>query len=167
MRTVTLALLLLSGMAHANETGPTLLAPFKQELKQALMAGLEQGPEAALMVCQRQAPAIARRHSVDGVLMGRSSDKLRNPLNQPPDWVVPILSQFQSGDLSAVTVALDAHTQGYAEPIMVAPPCLVCHGSAISPQVQALLDERYPEDQATGYEPGQWRGAFWVSYPTD
>ncbi|MBY5921191.1 DUF3365 domain-containing protein [Ferrimonas balearica] len=167
MRIFTLTLLLLSGVAHANETGQTLLAPFKQELKQALMAGLEQGPQAALTVCQQQAPEIAQRHSVNGVLMGRSSDKLRNPNNQPPDWVAPILKQFQSGDLSVVTVALDPQTQGYVEPIMIGPPCLTCHGENIAPEIQQSLAEYYPSDQATGYQLGQWRGAFWVSYPTE
>ena len=38
--------------------------------------------------------------------------------------------------------------------------CLGCHGSALSAEVQKVLDERYPEDQAKGYKVGQIRGAF-------
>ncbi|MBY6018334.1 DUF3365 domain-containing protein [Halomonas denitrificans] len=165
MRALSILLVLFSSTAFSNDTATTLLKPFKKELKQALMAGLQQGPESAVQVCQQQAPALAQRFSVNGVEMGRTSDKLRNPANTAPEWVVPILKQFQSGDLTPVTVALDANTEGYAEPIMVGPPCLTCHGNQITPPVQQALNEAYPDDHAIGYELGQWRGLFWVSYP--
>jgi hypothetical protein len=48
---------------------------------------------------------------------------------------------------------------------MVASPCLACHGDpeAIDPQVKRLLAERYPDDTAVGYKPGDLRGAVSVS----
>ncbi|MBY6186762.1 DUF3365 domain-containing protein [Marinobacter hydrocarbonoclasticus] len=159
--------LLLCSAAEANEAGQQWLAPFKSDLKQALMAGLAQGPEHALSVCRSQAPELARRYSVDGVRMGRSSDKLRNPQNAPPEWVIPVMQQYRSGDLAPVTVALNPERMGYVEPIMIAPPCLQCHGTHLSPSIEQALAEHYPEDQATGYQPGQWRGVFWLEYPTE
>ena len=54
---------------------------------------------------------------------------------------------------------------GYVEPIMVQPMCLVCHGEALQPGVAAQIDERYPEDRATGFKAGDFRGVFWVEFP--
>lgn len=65
--------------AAARAHGATLLAPFKQQMKAALQAGMERGPVDSITVCSGQAPAIARALSVDGVVMGRSSHRLRNP----------------------------------------------------------------------------------------
>jgi hypothetical protein len=42
---------------------------------------------------------------------------------------------------------------------------MACHGpqESMSPELQKLLKERYPSDQATGYAAGQWRGLIRVS----
>ena len=66
--------------------GQALLAPFKQDLKAALMKGMESGPAGAIEACRTEAPGIADALSIDGVRMGRSSHRLRNPANVPPDW---------------------------------------------------------------------------------
>jgi hypothetical protein len=44
---------------------------------------------------------------------------------------------------------------------------LACHGpeEALQPEVRAALDQRYPEDRATGYAAGDLRGAFWAEVP--
>ena len=42
--------------------------------------------------------------------------------------------------------------------------CLACHGAPeqIPAEVAAILAERYPDDQATGYAVGDLRGALWA-----
>jgi hypothetical protein len=52
---------------------------------------------------------------------------------------------------------------------MVAPMCVACHGPAdrLDPDVQAILLERYPDDQATGYEPGDLRGVVRATVPAE
>ncbi len=146
--------------------GAALLKPFKSELMQALSAGMQDGPAAAIDVCSRQAPAIARTLSVGGVRMGRSSHKLRNPDNVPPDWLAPVLADYASGAaaLEPRTVDLGAGRHGYAEPIITQPMCLTCHGTDIDAGVQAQLAEDYPGDQATGFAAGDLRGVFWVEF---
>jgi len=42
--------------------------------------------------------------------------------------------------------------------------CLACHGESLSQELQAVLHERYPEDQATGFKEGDIRGAFSLIY---
>ncbi len=166
-----MALLLATTTSHSQETetldrGAALLAPFKKELQQALKSGLADGPVEAIEVCKVKAPGIAEALSVEGIRMGRSSHKLRNPDNAAPDWLVPLIDGYASGgkDLVPQTVALDHGRTGYAEPIIVQPVCLTCHGAELDAAVAAQIAALYPEDQATGFNAGDFRGVFWVEF---
>jgi hypothetical protein len=147
--------------------GAELLAPFKQNLKAALVAGMEAGPAAAISACSVEAPKIAESLSVKSVVMGRSSHKLRNPENASPDWLAPILRGYADGsaDLVPVATAIDDGRMGYVEPIMMQSMCLTCHGESLPADVAAKISESYPEDQATGFKAGDFRGVFWVEFP--
>lgn len=176
---MTIRLILVTGIALAvaavnadsttpAERGAALLAPFKTGLKTALVQGMQQGPDAAIEICSDEAPNIARGLSTDGVAMGRSSHKLRNPANAAPDWVAPILAAYAAGQKrEPVAVEYEDGRFGYVEPIMVQPLCVTCHGENLSPDVAATISELYPEDQATGFSAGDFRGVFWVSFPAD
>lgn len=146
--------------------GAALLAPFKQDLKSALISGMESGPVAAISACRTEAPLIASGLSIDGVVMGRSSHKLRNPENVAPEWAVPLLDGYVAGRQSGpVAVELADDRFGYVEPIMVQPMCLNCHGAQLHTDIAATIDELYPDDQATGFNSGDFRGVFWVEFP--
>jgi hypothetical protein len=145
--------------------GAALLGPFKLNLMQAFSTGMQNGPVSAISVCSDDAPGIAASLSVDGVRMGRSSHKLRNSDNAPPEWLVPVLESYVSGAaLDPQVVELADGRHGYAEPIMMQGMCLVCHGSNIEPGVAASTAELYPDDQATGFAEGDFRGVFWVEF---
>jgi hypothetical protein len=165
-----LTLIALAVVAQAGDDpaahGASLLAPFKAELKSALMAGMEEGPATAIEVCSQDAPGIAAKLSVDGVLMGRSSHKLRNPDNAAPEWLAPIIDVYASreGELEPVVVKLDDGRHGYAEPIRVQPLCLTCHGKVVHADVADRIEALYPDDEATGFSEGDFRGVFWVSF---
>jgi len=153
----------------APETGrgAELLKPLKKELQGALSAGLSQGPDEAIGVCKTKAPEIAESLSTDGVRMGRTSHKLRNPSNTAPEWVGPILAAYLSDPASRQPreVALRDGRIGYAEPIMIKSVCLTCHGERVRAEVAAKIAEHYPKDKATGFKTGDLRGLFWVEYP--
>ncbi len=55
----------------------------------------------------------------------------------------------------------------FMKAIPVQDQCLVCHGDKnnLQPEVKALLNERYPHDQATGYKVGDLRGAVSIKRP--
>ena len=146
--------------------GAELLAPFKADLKSALVQGMVSGPAEAVAVCREQAPQIAAALSVDGVSMGRSSHRLRNPANAPQDWLAPIITGFADGTrvLAPQLVDIGDGRTGYAEPIVVQPLCLTCHGTDLEPQLAARIAELYPDDAATGFAAGDFRGVFWVEY---
>jgi len=151
----------------ANESGAKVLAPFKRDLMQALKTGLAQGPAEAISACRVRAPEIAGSLSQGGMRVGRASDRLRNPANQTPAWVRPLLAGYRDrpADRAPKSVALPKGRSGYVEPIVVKPLCLTCHGEALAPQVTERLRALYPEDRATGYREGDLRGVFWVELP--
>ncbi len=172
-RALLLVLAFAAFTTHAQDAelahGADLLAPFKQDLQQALKSGLAEGPDTAIQVCRVKAPGIADALSVNGVRMGRSSHKLRNPGNTAPDWVSPIMQSYLDDASSRAprVVKLADDRRGYVEPIMVQPLCLTCHGSQLAPHVAEQIADLYPEDKATGFEAGDLRGVFWVEFPAD
>jgi protein tyrosine phosphatase (PTP) superfamily phosphohydrolase (DUF442 family) len=127
--------------------------------------GPEGGAAGAIGVCKDQAPKIAQTVAREkGVMIGRTSAKLRNPANAAPSWAVAVLNdQPAEQRLAANTDG----SLGVTLPITLAANCLACHGSpdTIDPAVRAALAASYPKDQATSFKEGDLRGWFWVEVP--
>lgn len=146
-----------------------------EALKKGLMGKLknqiaEGGPVSAIHLCHDEAQAItARMAGEQGITMGRTSHKLRNPANAPRDWVAAYVEASAGKKADAVdSMAVDLGDRvGIIRPIGTMGLCLNCHGARemLSPQVKAALAEKYPEDQATGFAVGDVRGLFWVEVP--
>lgn len=168
-------LLLLPGALSASQTDTALplqqatrlIEQFESQLKSHLMAGLQQGPVQAIAICREQAPDIARQLSTNGITIGRTSHKLRNPGNATPAWVAPLLERYQQLSKPAAPshVILDNGDVGYVKPIYIKPPCLTCHGQHLSPELNQQLQTLYPKDAASGFSTGDFRGLFWVRLP--
>jgi hypothetical protein len=152
-----------------KEAGAEAVLPFKKSLKQALVAGLEDGPIEAVSACRLEAPKLAEVQSRGGVKVGRASLKLRNPSNAPKSWMQPFLEVYETDPESREpgVVLIDDKTVGYVEPIFVQPLCVTCHGGELGSDLKAKLGELYPADQATGYAAGDFRGVFWAELPRD
>ena len=152
----------------SESRGAELLMPFKQQLKKALLEGLAEGPDTAVTACKIEAPRIAAALSVHGVKLGRSSHRLRNPNNTPPDWVKPVLVDYvaAAGGLEPRSLSLPDNRVGYVEPILTQPLCLTCHGDVQDPSLVERIRAEYPQDRATGFAAGELRGVFWVEYPS-
>jgi hypothetical protein len=101
-----------------------------------------------------------------GVVVGRTSARLRNPRNAPPAWARAYVEQTEGRRFAAVpAVAFDLGDRvGLLRPIEVRARCLACHAArgALSPRVRAWLDRAYPEDRAVGYTRGELRGFWWA-----
>jgi hypothetical protein len=150
--------------AEDIERAQTAIGSLKKELQTALREGLREGPENAIEVCQIKAPGISKRLTGDGITVGRTSHRLRNPENAPEPWVEPLLDEYASavGEGTWRAVRLDDGSVGYVEPIYVRPVCLKCHGGDLSEAVAGRINTLYPHDEATGFESGDFRGLFWV-----
>ncbi|PJA77081.1 hypothetical protein CO151_00600 [bacterium CG_4_9_14_3_um_filter_65_15] len=144
----------------------------KTALKQAMQDG---GPVAALEVCNVQAPAIAAAiDEREGITVGRTSLKWRNPDNAPDAWERGVLEKFaadKSGGASTLDLETWAVVPGpdggrdfrYMKAIPTLSLCLKCHGADVAPDVAEKIRTLYPADHATGYGLGDLRGAFSVS----
>lgn len=179
------AVLLAAGSAQAEqaanpnaEEAKALVKEFattlQGELQTAMKAG---GPTNAIDVCKVRAPAIAADLAGrSGWEVGRTSLRVRNQaMNLPDDWETGVLKAFE--ERKAAGEPLDTMAFGevveseggkrfrFMKAIPTAEVCLACHGSAITPEVTATLDEQYPGDQARGFALGDIRGAFSLSKP--
>jgi len=168
--TVLLVLFSTSGTTPDDQAwldrGAEVLAPFKQQLKGELMEGMKKGTANAIDVCSLRAPEIAKSVGSEQITVGRTSHRLRNPENAPRAWVKPLLDAYVANpnDLSPRVVHLESGRVGYVEPITVGPMCLTCHGTSINETTQAAITAKYPDDQAAGFENGDFRGLFWVEF---
>lgn len=144
--------------AAQRDLGRELMA----ELGAAMDAG---GPTAAIEACRQ----VARQRTVEvgerhGLRLGRTSKQLRNPANTAPAWARELVVSERTE--ATLLVSPDGRL-GVLEPIRLQPQCEMCHGrpSAIAEEVQTILAETYPEDQATGFAAGDLRGWFWFEVP--
>jgi hypothetical protein len=151
--------------ADAAQRAQESLGPFKKQLMGALTEALAESPVRAIEVCSVRAPAIAEAVAQEGLTMGRSSHRLRNPSNAAPEWAAPMLEAWVDQPANALprAVWIDDDTIGYVEPIYTGAMCLTCHGEAIADSVAARIDELYAADEARGFREGDFRGIFWVT----
>ena len=134
-----------------------------QQLKAELTAAIAQGgPASGIRVCKDRAPSIAQAVGKQhGVAIGRTSFRLRNPVNRVPSW-----AQASVQARSSEPEFFESARGGFAAlfPIRLAGQCVVCHGQpeSFGSDLRAALGKRYPEDRATGFKEGDLRGWFWV-----
>ena len=159
-----------AAIAEAKVTTKAFGGTLKAELIAAMKAG---GPVNALEVCNAEAmpitAKIAEEHNAD---VFRVSLKNRNPENMANDWQQKVLRGFDERAASGEDIAtmasvdvvdIDGKKQlRFMKALPTEGACLACHGQQIGADVQAKLDEFYPEDKATGYSLGEVRGAIVV-----
>jgi hypothetical protein len=158
---------------QSRKLAQQLGAELKGELGRAMSEG---GPMAAISACRIRAPEIAAGLSArSGAVVGRTALRVRNPANAPDDLQRAVLEQFAdelaSGQFEGpLEAAFEINRGGrverrYMRAIPTDAMCLACHGSVLAPELAALIKQDYPSDQATGFELGQLRGAFSITWP--
>ena len=152
-----------------------LVIDFQGSLKGELQAAIKDGgPSNAISVCSVRAPQIASDLSdPDGWSVGRTSHRTRNPDNAPDDWEAKVLEEFRQRAMAGeglermekaeLMKSDEGHLYRYMKAIPVGKVCLTCHGSNVAPALKAQIKAYYPEDQATGFELGELRGAFTIT----
>jgi len=152
---------------QARSAAASLGSALMPELNRALTGD---GPIAAVEVCNVRAPQIAAGINRPGLEIGRTALRVRNAANAPDEWERETLRHFKArladgadpASLEAWTTAtVDGRKLGrWMKAIPTAPLCITCHGETIAPELARTIEQLYPEDQATGFEVGQLRGAF-------
>jgi hypothetical protein len=190
MRAAVLLLLLAGAGATAAQTlapphptvDPEVIARsdaladrFQQRLQTALRAAIaEQGLPGAVFVCSTLAPAIAAEESAaSGASISRIAAHNRNPAARVPRDVRKHYAALAAQPVEAGKPAVRVWRSGsgrsagitYLRAIpMMGQPCLSCHGTDIDPAVAARIAKLYPKDKATGFMPGELRGAMLVRW---
>jgi Protein of unknown function (DUF3365) len=139
-------------------------AALQRELKRKLAEG---GPTFAANSCHINVQGLVQHLGLrEGIVAGRTSDRLRNPLNKPRPWAAALV-QANAGrnvrDVDGFVVDL-GNVVGVLRPIAEQRMCSACHGAQrqIDPAVRAAIARRFPFDRATGFNEGEIRGWFWV-----
>ncbi len=156
--------------------------PVAQEYGMALQAQLaaafaEGGPMQGVEVCHAVAPQIAaERSAASGAQVSRVSDRNRNPDGRVTDDIAPHYARLAGQPMVDGQPAETVWRSGEGEMARVnylraipmqEQPCSTCHGTDVDPALAVRIAELYPDDLATGFEPGDLRGALLVSWPAE
>ena len=160
------------------EIGSASASALLKHLKSHLMEALEGNePGAALEFCTIEAMSLTKeveKDLPDGVKIKRTSLKFRNHENAPDSIDHDVLEMFaraveENGELPehSVQYVESDREYRYYQPLLIGKLCLNCHGhqDQMDWEVIASLKENYPQDMATGYQVGDFRGLVRVSIP--
>lgn len=145
----------------------------QEALQKALISAMQtKGISGAVEICNERALPLTAEVSRDhGLSVRRTALRVRNPVNLPSSWEMEQLLAFEKRvSLGESLQSMEASTEEaghlhYMKAIPVGNACLLCHGSQIDTGLYATIRKLYPEDQATGFNEGQLRGAFSLKVP--
>lgn len=153
------------GAAAADQLSKTLIGHLTAAVDSGGLAG-------AIDFCSTQALTLTAQAagSMQGVDIKRTTTRVRNPANAPDSLEAEALAWFESQLASTGALPKEwLQTEGqealrYYRPLVANDMCVRCHGpvATLVPEVVAALAERYPQDQATEYAPGDFRGLIRV-----
>lgn len=146
---------------------------FMESLKTILVKEMQtNGIVAAVSVCSDTAQLLTNNYGIKkGIYIKRVSFKNRNENDAPNKIETEALKMFeelkQKGGLKETTEYFKTTEENgvtsviYLKPILVQAPCLSCHGplDQIGPDVKQILQTKYPNDKAIGYQLDDLRGA--------
>jgi hypothetical protein len=144
-------------------------------LQSELMAAIEKkGVMGAITICNERALKLTdslTQNLARVTKIKRSSLKSRNPLNEPDSYEQEALMYYNADSKRMKEVYFQkiidesgTHFR-YYKPLTIKPLCVYCHGPAdkLAPDLAGKLKEFYPDDKATGYKIGDFRGVVRVS----
>lgn len=152
------------GMAASSLLRSTLTGKMKKELK-------KENKDLMVDFCANQAQDITKGVNnllPEGVSVKRIALKNRNELNRVDKIDIPHIKELEkraekSKKPESLYKLLETK-EGYVmyRPISVRKKCLTCHGdkSKMNSVIKAKIEKKYPDDQAFGFNVGDFRGVF-------
>ncbi|MCO6490668.1 MAG: DUF3365 domain-containing protein [Phaeodactylibacter sp.] len=153
----------------AEVTGATFAA-LSGTLREALQ---REGVAGAVKYCNLAAyplvDSLSRMYDAD---IRRTSLRVRNPKDKPTEAELAVLKAYHANReagaplLPGVERAGSSSVAFYA-PILIQEACLQCHGKlgeTLLEEDYAVIRELYPGDEATGYQAGDLRGMWSVTF---
>jgi hypothetical protein len=158
----------------AKEEGNRITMETQHLLGSTLKSKIQQaGIPEALEYCNLNAyPLVDSMQMKYHAIIRRASMDTRNPLDKPAEDEKIIIEDYQSnlkeGKTPEIYVKVKENEVHYARPILLTDAvCLKCHGTVgenISPEHYRIIQNLYPEDQATGHSLGDLRGIWSVKF---
>jgi hypothetical protein len=122
------------------------------------------GPAATVEFCNTHASRLVDSLSIaHNANISRISAKNRNPENAPDKFESRLLASMEQNNIADTLVG----TVYYKSIKIGMQPCLKCHGipeEQINGKTLSTLQSLYPNDKATGYKLGDFRGAWKVKF---
>ena len=161
-----------------QEIGAEASQKLLKNLQAALMEAMQEGGAVnAITVCKDTAQILTGEISEslgEGISIKRTSVKYRNPANAPDAMEKSVLERYAiaaaRGEELPPFILQKFRNDGdwvyrYCKPLKVMQLCTNCHGaeSQIDPEVKTVIEAKYPQDRATGYETGDFRGVVSVT----
>lgn len=156
-------------LADGQQIAGATFTTLSSQLKAAMGEG---GVQQAVAYCQLAAHPITDSLSeVYQANIRRITDRPRNPQNTASAAEVELMEAYkkqlaQEEKIAPQVVTVDGQTRFYA-PIVLMDLCQKCHGTVgetIQAEDYAFIQERYPQDQATGYKSGDLRGLWQITF---
>ncbi len=145
-------------------------AELSGQLSQAIEEG---GVPNAIKYCNVVAyPLVDSLSQVHDAVIRRTSLKVRNPKDAPTEAEKVMLQTYHeragAGEEPKPHVKqLEEGRIAFYAPIKIQPLCLNCHGKVgkdVKQEHYDLIKQLYPEDEATGYELGELRGMWSITF---
>lgn len=148
-------------------------------LSSHLKANLQKkGVEGAVAYCHLNAyPLVDSLSRAYGAQIRRTSLKVRNPQDAPDAYEQKALAKAAAAHEKGERISpwierlpAENSAQGevaYYAPIYTLPLCLKCHGTpgeTLAESDYAIIKKYYPDDQAIGYQAGDWRGLWSIRF---
>lgn len=138
-------------------------------LANVMQATRERGTGHAVAFCNERALALTDSLALKfNCRIQRISDKYRNPANKPREKEAALLLKLSTLNPLVPVIFNEDSALVYYKPIRVAmPACLSCHGTAgkdILPGTLEVIRQKYPDDLATGYKEGDFRGLWKITF---
>jgi len=163
----------------ALQRGKAIAAETFGLLSSNLQSAIQQGGLSnALPFCSLAAsPLTAGMAEKHGVTLRRVTHKPRNPAGRASDVELTILKSFETALAAGnftnpppplATNLIEGQATFFAPIVLNNALCLKCHGEPgmdISAENLAIIQQHYPQDEATGFKLGQLRGAWRIDIP--
>lgn len=157
-----------------EETGKEIVKATFETVRANLQAAIQEGgPSNAIVYCNVSAlpltDSLAKNFDVK---IKRSSHKLRNPENAPDALEEYMIGLYQ--DLKKMKKPMEPKAMlakngdvRFFAPIMIKAECMNCHGNVgkeITEETYKIIQNNYPDDQATGFAVGDFRGIWSINF---
>ena len=151
------------GIKYIKMLGGTLKSQLKTQL-QTDPSGLS-----AIGFCTAEAQLITNEVNAqlpDYAKVRRTSLRTRNSINKPDTKDIEVMTKIEESiqDKTATAMMITKvdtkEATCYYKPLVAEAACLKCHGENISPEIQAVIQTYYPDENASHYSLGSFRGVI-------